>query len=1082
MKKQRILIKTFIAVTLLAGFFLFQNFVINNKRVTQTSVTDIDVNSSNQIITINLTAQKGRYEIATRTSITDAEKDRLRSLGKDKYVSLQVGLQIDQQPSENYYAYLAWDVDKSSSYSKFGIFDLSEGSHTLKFQLPPNMTLIKVSFRPYTPPAVPASVQNYYPSIIPPADHPRLWVNANDLAKVRNSLEESNEHKIVWNDLKTRAVNPDNLSEVIDYTGPIDKTTFDKYERLETRAILKAFVHLMDPSLQGMCKNAEKKGAIDLILNHLKSVKYSNVLDVTRHIGHTIYATALTYDWCFDQFSASEKNEIFVSVKKLLEKMEIGWPPFLQPIVIGHGNELQINRDLLSFAIAFYERETETDAYKYVSYRILKELVPLRKFQYQSPRHNQGYGYGNFRFGIELGLANMFLKMSGREIFDSNIKEVFKSFQYLHVPNSIAPQSPYYRFYHLDDGDGEGTNPLDLREVALFAYTYSGNPDYKTEFSKIVKSLDISNDFTKGLLRTSLQYKIRFLLLDNPQIETKESIYYPLTKSFGPILGSMVSRTGWDFSGNSSDVIAEIKGGGYCFNNHQLADAGSIQIFYKGFLAGSVSTYGFAGTDYDMGFNRRSISKSLMRVIDSEEVFPQTKANDGGVRCGAGKYASTVSEILDPNNKFANGEVISSWFGNDLKRPDFSYFSVDLKSAYSSGKIDSYVRSYTFLNLSDEKIVAPKGIIILLDHLKTNADKGILPKIWQLNTMQRNVQLLGDTGEEKGFQIVNTDTKAKLNVKFLLPQNPNLKILGPKQGESFSVDAHTVETGFEDNSGLLLTPPGKYVQNFSSRITATENETNIAKYLSVLQIGDESIAPLNATYVETEKSYVVHVGNRIVSLSKDGSLIRDGFSMKVPSGNFKVLVTGLNPGPWVVSRVSVNGLDQKYFNVKKGENALSFISSGGNYTISQKVCTVTAIKCPRMGLKDNVTMSDIVDSSLASESACLDRAYSWYRSCAKDDPENLRYVKVRYHDLVTGQKSAKLAGQGCLVTASSCPRMGFQDNETKVDWLSQPANFNSDVCTQRTSAWYGSCTRIMSQEEKNNFRLNVHFYRGGIRR
>jgi len=101
-----------------------------------------------------------------------------------------------------------------------------------------------------------------------------------------------------------------------------------------------------------------------------------------------IYAAAEVYYWWCPLLADEEKEILFKNLMRLADDMEVGWPPFKQGILIGHGNEAQINRDLFSMSIAIYNENPLP--YQYCAYRILEELVPMRKWEYQSPRHNQG--------------------------------------------------------------------------------------------------------------------------------------------------------------------------------------------------------------------------------------------------------------------------------------------------------------------------------------------------------------------------------------------------------------------------------------------------------------------------------------------------------------------------------------------------------------------------------------------------------------------------------------------------------------------------------------------------------------------
>src|SRR5690606_6075355 len=117
---------------------------------------------------------------------------------------------------------------------------------------------------------------------------------------------------------------------------------------------------------------------------------------------------------------------------RIARKMDPGWPPFEESIINGHGNEAQINRDLLAMSIAVYNEDPEP--YKFISYLVLEQLVPMRAFEYQSPRHNQGVDYGAYRFGWEMHAAWLFYRMSGQHVFDPNIRKVPYFWRYMKLP------------------------------------------------------------------------------------------------------------------------------------------------------------------------------------------------------------------------------------------------------------------------------------------------------------------------------------------------------------------------------------------------------------------------------------------------------------------------------------------------------------------------------------------------------------------------------------------------------------------------------------------------------------------------
>jgi heparin/heparan-sulfate lyase len=140
-------------------------------------------------------------------------------------------------------------------------------------------------------------------------------------------------------------------------------------------------------------------------------------------------------------------------------------------------------------------------------------------------------------------------------------------------------------------------------------------------------------------------------------------------------------------------VVAEIKGGGFHFGNHQHADAGSLQIYYRGLQVAKLPQYVFYGTPYDVNFAKRSIAQSMVRVVDPAEKILRNHANDGGSRFIQSHPRTPKQAKTDPT--FDYGRVLSCSFGPDARDPEFSYFAADLRAAYTE-KLTGYVRRFCF--------------------------------------------------------------------------------------------------------------------------------------------------------------------------------------------------------------------------------------------------------------------------------------------------------------------------------------------------------------------------------------------------
>jgi len=509
--------------------------------------------------------------------------------------------------------------------------------------------------------------------------------------------------------------------------------------------------------------------------------------------------------------------------------------------------------------------------------------VPMRRFEYQSPRHNQGVSYAAFRFGWEMHAAWLFRRMAGREVFDPNLKQVPKYWLYLRLPDGEM----------LRDGDGvPGGKYWSYAQTALLCYAYNRDPILKGEFLR-----------QGGLPKNP----VLFLLLNDPSLKAEPSLAaLPLTIDFGPVLGGMVTRTGWTMGADSTDVVAEIKGGGYHFGNHQHADAGALQVYYRGLQIAPLAQYAFYGTPYDLNFAKRSIAQAMVRVVDPQEPILRKLANDGGTRFIQSNPRTPQQAMSDPT--FNNGKVISCSFGPNAQTPDFSYFAVDLRGAYTD-KISGYVRRFVFLNL--HRPGQPAAMILVDD---VTASNPAFKKYWQLTTLQppqatsAGVRLSNERGGKTG----------RLDVSLLQPSlnDRTLEIVsGP--------EVHRVD-------GKLFTPPTPTAPEANGhRIVVSPKKPRAHdRFVSVLQPGDG--APLPVEHEEIGDLEIVRVADRIVAMAGGAEPVSRAFELTVPAGVRQVVLAGLAPGLWRVSSARQPGRDAV---IAPRQNTFWFEAQPGNYRV-----------------------------------------------------------------------------------------------------------------------------------------------------
>lgn len=765
----------------------------------------------------------------------------------------------------------------SGSKQELGRFEITNKNQKLKIWLPQNLILNAICIKPYTPPKAPPEAEEYVPKVLPGKERPRLWVNSESLPMVRGRLQSS-EHTQAWEKVKATALTP--------YPFHVDSEREMFYdEKLEQVIEKKAFYYLMTED------EAIGKEAVDLVAKYLSVLEFGNVRygDITRELGRAIYTGSLVYDWCYPLIAAETKSILRKNLMRLVRDMEIGWPPFygLESIINGHGNEAQICRDMLSWSLAVYDEEPEH--YKYVSYTILEQLVPMRKFEYQSPRHNQGIDYGGYRFGWEMHAVWLYYRMLGYSVFDDNIKKMSDYWLYMRTPDGKMLRDG--DMFNVQYSDGEGfywKNP----QTMLLCYAFSGDRMIKGEFYK------------QGGLPDN---PVLFLLLNDPNLMPDYDLSsLPLTKDFGKILGSMVARTGWSIEKESGDVIAEIKGGGYHFGNHQHADAGALQIYHHGIQVGDLGLYLSYGSPYDFNFNKRSVAHSMMLVRDpNEPLLFRTKTNDGGTRFSQ-RFPRTVDEVLN-DSWYHTGEIRASAFGPDPIRPSYSFFNVDLTAAYSA-KVRAYSKSFLFLNLNRKDVPAA---IILLDELETNSVD--FEPYWQINTLEK------PTIHPKGF-VLKSEFQGKSGTTYV-------DMLKPKAMDRETIVHHGDSSAYV--FGDFYQAKSRWPEAKGTRIMVRPNEKNIrSSYATVFQMTEESGAKLPVEFVEAENYYLFKLADRIVVMAKPDRYIDETIQIDVPVGReYELIFVGLKHGFWNAKNIVKNSSFN--LNIMKDNHTASWKSTAG---------------------------------------------------------------------------------------------------------------------------------------------------------
>lgn len=839
----------------------FDNLIQNNAKGVVVSEPEPPATDRNPDIRLSYRfPKKGLYRIYADVKRLDEHDLRPGEPVPERKIVMQLN---NSRPT----ARIVSDLDHHTGHW-LGNFNLRR-KNEIKIWLPEQISFDSLRIVPYEDVKTPDAVRKYKPESVPPSAHPRLWVTPQSLAQVRSRLE-TGENARYWKLVESKALQV--------YPYHVNTLVEEYYNaELEDVIITKAFYSLMTGN------RSIGQESVRLLRDYFSVLEYGNVRrgDITRQIGASILTAALVYDWCHDLVSPSDRDLFYSKSMDLARIMEVGWPPYRDNVVNGHASEAQVNRDLLAMSIAFYENDKE--AYRLVSYQ-MEQIIRMRDFEYQSPRHNQGYDYGIFRHGWEMRAAWIFKRMLGRAMFSDNISALCDYWMHMRLPGGDR----------LADGDRFPGDYKMAAETLLLDYSYSENPFLKTLFGML------------GGFECMEKNPILFLLVNDPSLKPEPLTGLPKAIDYGDVLGGQTCRTGWDLSADSRDVVYDIRGGGFHFGNHQHCDAGSFQLFCGGRIITNVGIYYAYGSPYDFNYNKRSVSHNSVLIFDPDEALVgRSLKNDGGSRFNQITPSSPEHTVSDP--VFAYGKVLAV-AAEETDAPHY-WFKADLTDAYTS-KVRSYTRSSCFLNMERDDVPA---VIIIDDVLSLS---GPFKTFWKVNTLCEPE--MTDHGVCLAAYGGKSNTRAYVTA--LMPS---------------AEDMITEVSRIRDSSNILgpqyqIRYPRPEADAFQYVESAQEQSLH-HRYVNMIQVTRDGYKPLDANCVKTGNSLLVEVGDRFVLLSGDGRLRSDSVSFEIRQGEGKqVFVTDIASGSWMLIRDGV--VDRKVV-VEDRNNSASVFCVPGSYEL-----------------------------------------------------------------------------------------------------------------------------------------------------
>ena len=674
---------------------------------------------------------------------------------------------------------------------------LGEDPVDIRFEIDPEVTISSLEFRPVNR-RLPAEAAKYAPKVTPRPDRPRVLVNKDLLPEIKRRTTRGAGVR-AWKEITAIARKP------YKFAVPADREV-GWISGIVTAMRDKAFYYL----LTGDEKVARE--ACELAVAYFKIVNFGNGQDICRRTGEAIQAASIVYDWCYPVMTDAERAILRDRFLWQAETMEIGWPPFLQSINVGHGDEWQVHRDLLSMSIAIYNEDPVP--WQYCAYRLLEEFSPMKNHLYKSGYHYEGNAYGSTRFGANMIGANIFKRATGVDLFQPHVGKVGYAWFYLRAPDG--------RFFSNGDDYSQRYAYAGSPYIFLWSNALWPDPKLKAEYLSFFPNPD----------RPYVDPFSYLLFMDPDQPADARRDDLPPVKYFGYPVSVLVARTGWNMGIASDDVLVELIGAGIHNRSHQHLDAGSFQLYYRDFLAADIGQYRYFGKPYDWNFSKTTMAHSCLRLVDPKQkttLMGSTVKLTSGIQEGLPNGPSRLEQIANPDNPFSRGEVLS--VSTDPQAP---HLQLDLTRSYPN-RAKKYVRTMVFL-------AAEKPALVVYDEVATTRPE--VTPVWQFTSF--------GTPVEKGAELVvdrpRLGLPARLTVRTFLPRKTTKNILSGKA-------AHTVE-------GVYYPAPYPELPHpYGSRteITAAKGES-AARFLNVLQPtpGTEP-APVKMT----EK-------NGVITLASDG--------------------------------------------------------------------------------------------------------------------------------------------------------------------------------------------------------------------
>ncbi len=747
--------------------------------------------------------------------------------------------------------------------------------------------------------------------------HPKYFVTAENLDELRYDFLENPDYEQLRKTIYSYA----NKVRGDAYTGefPVrdaQGTRFDTDMLAQLEA--KAFVYLMTGDVSYGYE------AIIGAKNAMLSVHYTTALhmDVYHGPSQVMVNVAKVYDWCYDLLTEDDKNQIIAGVSNVLApQMESGmrFPPTGLNAVIGHGTGPQFIRDWLTVAIVFYDEMPSW--WELVGGRYYEEYVPVIDLASENGWASQGtVTYGDSKAFTRSWAAYLVTIATGE--FPYNYEDFSKVAYYYF--SYIQPNGKYFQTgdggrYTEGYGIGDSCTYMMLMALMFQDPTIGAMAKYYTE------------DYTKFsyAFTTELTAPDMFIFRSlGPEIKEERGENIGIIQYLEAPAATMTARTSWD-----EDAAAVLmRMGTKTMSNHDLADHGTFQIYYKGLLAGTSGAYKQYNSNAHRYYLKATVAHNGLLVFDpskadAEPVWNCSENHEHDTTTcaisNAGRYYYSGSQrfLSDPSS-------IETWTGGQYDMGDmlgasyeynrdgtgkYAYIATDLTKAYPSDTVEFLSRRMLTLYTGNEEMP------LLFFTYDTMVGKGEdYTKSWLLHTVQE------PTIDEEKLTATVIQEGGRLVMHSLSGATAISKVGG--EGKHFWINGKNCQDTYHD-------PTADYCTRFWGRIELTTTGNLADTMLTAMYVTDaDSTETLEITSAKNEYAeyakildkFVVFTNTKAELQSKEFSFTTEG------TGLYEYYISGLEAGSW---HIYVDGIQVATVVCDEGEGFARFTAPTGEVSV-----------------------------------------------------------------------------------------------------------------------------------------------------